>query len=125
MLAHFIKCHTKPSLYIAKAAPIKKNVFVSLTTTPTRIKSIWPTLNSLLLQTVLPEHIILWIPKTHKRFKKSITQLPPFLKHPHIQVRFIDEDYGPATKLLPAIKVFLKMLVFLSLMMTGFMANDL
>lgn len=78
-----------------------------MTTTPTRVACIWPTLNSILLQKELPEKIHIWLPETFKRFKNCITNLPEFLKnHPLIDVRFVDTDYGPATKLLPALAHF-------------------
>lgn len=91
-------CHT----------PIKKDVVVTLTTTPMRIKRIWPTLNSILQQSERPEKIYLWIPKKFKRFPEhKILQVPSFIKNnSYIQVEYIENDFGPATKLLPCLKLF-------------------
>ena len=102
---HYLRCYAK-KLQTSGRGIIHPGVVVSLTTTPVRINKIWPTLNSILLQSELPEKIYLWIPKQFKRFpNQSIDQLPEFIKNnPFIQVQFIDKDYGPATKLLPCLE---------------------
>lgn len=109
MLIHYLKCYLCKKLYWPKNQKIHKNVIVSMTTTPQRIAYMWPTLNSILLQTELPEKIYLWLPKEYKRFGTTITKLPSFLyNHPLIEVNFIEKDYGPASKLFPALLKFSK-----------------
>lgn len=102
---HFLRCYLK-KMHLASDAITASNTIVSLTTTPIRIQKIWPTLNSILLQSVKPEKIYLWIPKKYKRFpNKTIHTLPAFiLNNPLIHAEFIDTDYGPGTKLLPCLK---------------------
>lgn len=104
---HFLRCHLKISP-CARPKKTQKNVIVTMTTTPTRINKIWPTLNSIALQSQQPEKIYLWIPKTFKRFPNaSIQTLPDYiLQNPNIHVQFIETDYGPASKLLPSLKLF-------------------
>ncbi|MCX7124223.1 MAG: hypothetical protein NTU49_00425 [Gammaproteobacteria bacterium] len=106
-LSHRLKCYLKkkPPLDERKILP---DVIVSLTTTPARIRKIWPTINSILLQSHLPSKIYLWIPKHYKRFNDiGITEIPEFLKnHPLIDVEFIEKDLGPASKLLPCLEKF-------------------
>jgi hypothetical protein len=84
----------------------QEKVIVSLTTTPLRIQKIWPTINSILLQSTQAEKIHLWIAKEYKRFPGiQITQLPNFIKdNPYIHVEFIENDFGPASKLLPCLQ---------------------
>ena len=76
---HHLRCYAKKK-QSCNALKFQKNVVVSLTTTPSRIKKIWPTLNSILLQSTKPEKIYLWIPKKYKRFPlDTISQLPDFM----------------------------------------------
>src|SRR3990167_2357413 len=106
-LLNALKCCTKKKS--AHENNILKDVVVSLTTTPVRIDKIWPTIHSILLQSLLPSKIYLWIPKHYKRYNNSsIKKIPEFLvNHPLIDVKFIDKDYGPATTLLPCLKMSL------------------
>jgi hypothetical protein len=63
-----------------------------------------PTINSLLAQTAHIDEIMLWIPRAYKRRNfdsYSLPNLPPCAK-----IYYCDTDYGPATKILPAIKFF-------------------
>lgn len=109
MIVHYLKSHLNRNLYPPKHQKIKKDVVVTMTTMPARITKIWPTLNSILLQSELPEKIYLWLPKQYKRFEEKITVLPATIEnHPLIDIKFIDMDYGPATKLLPALTHFKK-----------------
>lgn len=104
---HFLRCHLKITPRINNTN-IQKNVIVTLTTTPKRINKIWPTLNSIALQSQQPEKIMLWIPKRFKRFaNQSISQLPNFIKkYPNVFIQYIEYDYGPASKLLPCLEFF-------------------
>lgn len=103
--AHFLRCHLKTP---PRPLPInvQKNVVVTMTTTPARINKIWPTLNSIALQSQQPEKIYLWIPKSFKRFAHATIQtLPNFMQHyTNLEVQWIEHDYGPATKLLPCLQ---------------------
>lgn len=86
----------------AKSAPI----VVTLTTLPSRIKNIEPTIASLCHQSVLPEKILINIP-THSKREKSGYTIPDFLKeNPIVEINYIENDLGPATKLLPALKKY-------------------
>ena len=87
--------------------------YVSMTTIPSRIFYIYKTIDSILLQTHLPEKIYVNIPKYYKRFNKTIISCYPNLtsemyelekiklKYKSIvEINIIDDDYGPGTKLL-------------------------
>ncbi|MGL1887003.1 MAG: hypothetical protein OCD76_10860 [Reichenbachiella sp.] len=81
---------------------------ISLSILPTRFKGLTPTLNSLTDQTVLPKKIIFNLPKTFRRDKTEYT-IPEFVKsHPLIEINWIEEDLGPATKLLPTLDLYEK-----------------
>ena len=82
---------------------------ISLTTIPSRIDYIETTIKSLVEQTLKPEKIILNIPKKYNfRFESSIDEhiikktLNKYIDE--IIINYIDEDYGPGTKLLGLIK---------------------
>tara|TARA_B100000214_G_scaffold140426_1_gene100339 strand:+ start:392 stop:1171 length:780 start_codon:yes stop_codon:yes gene_type:complete len=82
---------------------------LSLTTIPSRINYIEETIKSLIEQTLKPEKIILNIPKKYSfRFESSIDEhviqksLNKYIDE--IIINYIDEDYGPGTKLLGLIK---------------------
>lgn len=79
---------------------------VSMTTIPTRIHEINKTIDSLKNQRPAPEHIIINIPKKYDRFETSITNIPRFLGNdPMIKINLIENDYGPATKMLGALNL--------------------
>lgn len=107
LLLRIIKCYLKKTPKVDKSK-ILQNVVISFTCTPVRIYKIWPTINSMLLQSQLPSKIYLWIPKHFKRFSNTgIDKIPTFLKNnPLIQIEFIEKDWGPATKLLPCLEKF-------------------
>lgn len=74
---------------------------ISMTTIPSRINNIKPTIDSLRRQSIKPHQIIVNIPKRYERFDTSIHQIPSFLTDdPLIKINIIDEDYGPGTKML-------------------------
>ena len=78
------------------------DVIVSLTTTPARIDNLLPTINSLLVQTLTPRHILLNVPKRSKRFDTSYV-VPAYLYNiPGVVINRC-HDYGPASKLLGAL----------------------
>ena len=77
---------------------------ISLTSIPSRFEHVETTLLSLLKQDKKADKIILYIPRYYKRFKKKVISAPKVPKG--VEVRFSDVDYGPSTKILPAIKDF-------------------
>lgn len=81
-----------------------QKVIVSLTTIPPRMDKVTDTLNSLLQQTRTPDQIILNIPRTYRRSSYTYSSLPSVPAGVDIAVS--DQDYGPATKLLPTLKHF-------------------
>ena len=80
------------------------DLVVTLTSIPTRFDKITPTLRDLLRQTADIAEIRLYISRKYRRFPDSKFDPP---KVPEgIKVCMVDEDYGPATKILPAVKDF-------------------
>lgn len=79
-------------------------VVISLSTTPQRIHLMKPTINSLLEQSVKVDRIILNVP--YKSRKDVEYEIPSWLKGLHnVQLNRIDVDEGPASKLLPAMRI--------------------
>lgn len=77
---------------------------VTLTTIPSRIGGILPTLNSLLDQTVAPEVIVLALPKRSRREGRRYEIPGQILNDPRIRVLEVERDWGPATKLIPTLR---------------------
>ncbi|MBL9050227.1 MAG: glycosyltransferase family 2 protein [Tabrizicola sp.] len=73
---------------------------ISLSTIPPRFAKIAPALKSLLAQTSRPEAIELYIPRTYRRFPQWGGALPEVPEG--VRIVRVDEDLGPATKILPA-----------------------
>jgi len=78
-----------------------------MTTTPARVAHIAPALFSVLAQTLPPTRIHLYVPETCLRTDEPYV-IPEWLVHvaavhPALEVTRIEEDYGPATKLLPSL----------------------
>ena len=77
---------------------------ISLTSIPSRIDHIKTTLNSLLDQTVRVDEISLNLPRKTRRGGDNLV-IPNFLKGlRYVKIYLIDEDQGPATKLLPTLR---------------------
>lgn len=79
--------------------------YFSLTTIPSRINQIESTLETLVIQSIKPEKIILNIPKQYNlRFTESIDEnIINKLKEKFkdfLLINILEEDYGPGTKLL-------------------------
>lgn len=76
-------------------------VSVGLTTLPSRIAKLEPTLESLLSQTLPPETIFVSLPARSIREGRPY-ELPSWLERPPAGVRVVrtERDYGPGTKLL-------------------------
>ena len=77
---------------------------ITLSTIPTRFKLIGETLESLLQQTADIDRIILYIPQSYRRFPDYDGHLPDVPKG--VEIARCEEDLGPATKILPALRAF-------------------
>lgn len=86
----------------AAANPRKSDVVVTLTTLPSRIPRIELTLKSLLQQRVSPAEIRLNVPKFSKREGVAYGIPAPWRALQCIRIVECD-DFGPATKLIPAL----------------------
>jgi hypothetical protein len=83
------------------------NYIVSLTTIPTKFATLHLTIDSIITQTLLPTKIIINIPKTYN-FRMNECKIPEeqinefihkYSEH-NVFINFLNEDYGPGTKLL-------------------------
>ncbi len=92
-------------LPIPNNSKIAKGVSISLTSIPSRIGDIYPTLISLLEQTTLPEEIVIAIPKLSRK-ENCEYPIPEYLKnaHPFVRILSTEEDWGPNTKFIPIIQ---------------------
>lgn len=77
---------------------------VTLTTIPPRMDRINETLASLLGQSLAPDRIILNIPQHYRRPDFAYDTLPKLPSG--IDLNITDQDYGPATKLLPTLRAY-------------------
>jgi hypothetical protein len=77
---------------------------LSLTTIPPRLRHIGPVLASLLEQDLPADEVILWIPRAYRRFPGWAGTVPPLPAG--VRLERPDTDFGPATKVLPAIAAF-------------------
>lgn len=80
------------------------DLVITLTSIPPRFDKIGPTLRDLLNQTADIAEIRLYISRKYRRFPDVIVEPPQVPKG--IKVCMTDEDFGPATKILPAVKEF-------------------
>ncbi len=102
-IARLVRLHARPTLRRPDAAADPSGIVVTLTTIPSRIRQIFPALNSLLDQTVLPDRILLALPERSVREQSRYTVPDELEEHPRITVLRSDRDWGPATKLIPAL----------------------
>jgi hypothetical protein len=79
-------------------------LIVTLSTIPPRFDRIGPTLQSILRQDNAPDRVLLYIPKRYRRFPNWDGALPSVPDG--VEIRRPQEDLGPATKILPAIRDF-------------------
>ncbi|MGU3575715.1 glycosyltransferase family 2 protein [Brucellaceae bacterium C25G] len=77
-------------------------MIITLTTIPPRFDKIAPTLKSLLKQRHKADQVILYIPPSYKRFPEWTGNLPQVPEG--VTISRTDFDYGPATKILPALR---------------------
>ncbi len=80
----------------------RSDVVVSLTTIPSRIGLLAPTLRSLLHQTVRPAAIRLNIPHASVR-ERAAYEIPGWLERLRAITIARCDDYGPATKIIPSL----------------------
>lgn len=79
-------------------------IIVSLTAIPPRFAYLEAVLRSLMQQTLRPEKILLNIPKSYRRSSFNSAAMPNIL--PGVTLNRPDVDYGPATKVLPAVQMY-------------------
>ncbi len=79
-------------------------LIISLTTIPTRFHLIGPTLDSLVRQRAPVDRILLYIPRRFRRFPDYDGSLPEVPEG--VEIRRVDDDLGPATKVLCAAREF-------------------
>jgi hypothetical protein len=80
-------------------------VVLSFTTIPSRVGLIGPVLLNVKLQSFHVDAIYVHLPKKMQRFDTEFV-IPSFLKDdPHVIVNWIENDFGPSTKLLGALMV--------------------
>ncbi|MEP2530817.1 glycosyltransferase family 2 protein [Shimia sp.] len=77
---------------------------ISLSTIPPRFSTMGPTLELLVQQDPKPDAVILYLPKRYRRFPDWDGTLPDVPKG--VEIRQVDEDFGPASKLLHALREF-------------------
>src|SRR5690606_23153775 len=86
---------------------VKKQLplWVGLTTLPSRIDKLKPTLESLISQTVTPNRIFLSIPEFSARENRAY-EIPSWLCEfqPILQILHCANDFGPGTKLLGCLR---------------------
>ena len=84
------------------AAPDRSDIVVTLTTTPSRIGLLAPTLKSLLDQSRPPARIVLNVPRFSQREQVAYAVPRDLAALQSVQIRRCD-DLGPGTKLIPSV----------------------
>lgn len=79
-------------------------IVVSLTTIPSRLSLIQPVIDSILAQSVSPDIIELYIPRVYRRIELGVVNESDFPQR--CKVMRCDVDYGPATKIVPALEKY-------------------
>lgn len=77
---------------------------ISLSTIPPRFSAIGPTLRALVQQKSRPEAVELYIPRSYRRFPQWGGGLPQVPEG--VTIVRVDDDLGPATKILPAVRAY-------------------
>ena len=104
-----VRLHARPSLQdvddVSPAGPEPdgSGIVVSLTTVPSRIARILPALNSLLDQTVIPDRIFVALPSHSTRERTGYVVPDELHANPRVTVLPSCRDWGPATKVIPAL----------------------
>jgi hypothetical protein len=81
---------------------MKERTIISLSSIPPRFPHLGPTLETLLAQKPGADEIQLWIPRRYRRFPDWDGGLPEVPAG--VVIRRCEEDHGPATKFLPALR---------------------
>lgn len=89
--------------YLGRPESAKADLIVSLTTIPSRLGKIYPALKSIMDQTVIPRRIYLAVPPFSIREQKAYKIPQLLLNNPAIRIIYAQKDWGPATKLIPAL----------------------
>jgi hypothetical protein len=77
-------------------------IIISMTAIPPRFPNLPRKVASLINQSVKADAIEIYIPRKYKRFSHISAELPPL--PPEVRIVHVNNDYGPATKLLPALE---------------------
>jgi glycosyl transferase family 2 len=86
------------------SAAYNGRVIVSLSTLPDRIDNLEPTLRCLLEQTRTPDEIVVAVPRFSNRQQKEYI-IPGYLeKIPRVRILRCQQDWGPASKIIPVIQ---------------------
>jgi hypothetical protein len=84
----------------------EKNVIVSMTTIPSRSRTILPTILSILRQTIVPDVIFIGIPLQSMREPDTEYSFPESVLHcPNIHIVYYEKDLGPIMKLTTGLDV--------------------
>ena len=106
----YIMLHRRSSLLDCRTHSCGKSspsgLVVTLTTLPSRIGKIFPALNSLLDQTVAPDRIFIALPPFSRREQMTYSVPEALRNHPAVTLLPAQHDWGPATKLIPALRHF-------------------
>lgn len=99
----------KPSCVSISATPLLngKNVYVSLTTFPDRIRYVYKTIYSLMNQDIKPNGILLWLstlqfPNKERDLPKELLELKPL----GLTINWVNEDYRSYKKLIYALESY-------------------
>ena len=99
-MGNSFNCNHNFEVAKGKGILVKDKVVVSLSTIPPRFSHIGETLKYLLDQKLLPDEIQLYIPKNYRRFPQHSFTIPEIPKGGRVVVKIVEEDLGPATKVL-------------------------
>lgn len=77
-------------------------IVVSMTTIPPRQKHLGPTIESILHQSIKPAEVVIYVPKVYHRFPGQLIDVESIDER--VRVVEVDEDFGPLTKLLFAVR---------------------
>ena len=79
-------------------------IILSLSTIPPRFGLLADSLNSLLNQKKQADEVHVYVPRYYKRFPEHEFRIPDVPEG--VLVKVVDEDYGPATKILPCARQY-------------------
>jgi hypothetical protein len=80
----------------------RTTLFLSMTSIPSRIGKLNPTINSLLRQDLFAP-VLVYLPVKSRVEEKAFEPLCFLNNPPYVQIRWVDVDFGPATKYIPAL----------------------